>query len=234
MEPTRVKICGITRPQDAETAIAAGADQIGMILQAPGSKRLISIDEARRIVEVVPPAVQVVGVFADADPKVIVEMAQSLKLAAVQLHGHESPAMVKELRPLRVIKVMRVQAETLGGYLREARRAFSPWPYTNMAALLLDTHAEGGSGLANDWETIARHVTAGDFGDLPWIAAGGLTPLTVGEVVTRLRPWGVDVSSGVESGLREKSAEKVRAFIRAVRDADAAKAGRIDLPGSSS
>jgi phosphoribosylanthranilate isomerase len=220
MQPTRVKICGITRPQDAAAAVAEGADEIGMILHAP-SKRLISLEQAKEIVKVVPASVYVVGVFVDAPCELIKSMAKSLGLTAVQLHGHEDAKAIHDLYPLPVFKAVGVNAVTLRGVLSEARKAFANSRYRNLVGLVLDTAGSGGTGLTNDWETVAQYVAAGDLADLPpWIAAGGLTPDTVGDVVRRFRPWAVDVSSGVEERLGEKSAELIRRFIAAVREAD--------------
>jgi phosphoribosylanthranilate isomerase len=186
-----------------------------MVLHA-SSKRLISIERAREIVEALPPLVGAVGLFVDDDPQAITATVRVLGLSAVQLHGDESPDAVRALAPMPVIKAVHVDAATFDEDLRRWREK-AP---TNLAGLLMDS-AAGGSGVANDWLTLQLHVDDGDFVGLPpWIAAGGLTPTTVGKVVRELRPWAVDVSSGVEERPGEKSAQLMREFIAAVREAD--------------
>jgi len=173
------------------------------------SKRLISAAKAKEIIAVLPPYVTPVGLFVDLDAEAIRKMAEALGLSVVQLHGAETPRTVAALKPLSVIKAVGVEA--IGRW----RRATPD----NLIGLLLDSPV-GGSGVVNDWKAIRerKRLLSGRH----WIAAGGLTPENVGEVVRTLRPWGVDVSSGVESGPGTKSAELIAAFIRAVRAADAA------------
>jgi len=222
MHRTRIKICGITRPADALAAAEAGADAIGIVMHA-GSKRFVGEDGAREIVRVVPPFVWRVGLFVDGEPAEILATARRLGLSAVQLHGNESPEMVAALQPIQVIKAIHVTAQ-LGQELTRWRQAIESLKLTNLTGLLFDSHTDhvpGGSGVANDWELLGKHVVAGDLRGLPhWIAAGGLTPANVGEVVRKLRPWAVDVSSGVEAKVREKSAELIGEFVCAVRLAD--------------
>jgi phosphoribosylanthranilate isomerase len=120
---------------------------------------------------------------------------------------------------LPVIKAISAQAGALADELARWRNDRP----ANLVGLLLDAAGGGGTGTENDWNALRRHVEAGDFDGLPpWIAAGGLTPRNVRQVVRELRPWAVDVSSGVEEVPREKSADLIRDFIQAVRDADAA------------
>src|SRR3954453_18471089 len=134
--------------------------------------------------------------------------------------------MVAELRGLRVIKAVRVVRGEFSLTLRRWRDAIAAQELTNLAGLVLETGGTkkaGGTGVANDWDTIRAAQAAGEFDGLPpIIAAGGLTPETVGQVVRDGRPWGGDVSSGVEESLGRKSQEKMAAFVRAVRDADVA------------
>lgn len=220
MRRTRVKICGITRPQDAAAAAMAGADAIGIVLHAP-SKRLVDLDRAGRIVAALPPLVGAVGLFVDAEPAAMIAAARSVGLSAVQLHGNESPQTVAALAPIRVIKVIHVEAATFQADLQRWADATRNGKLTNLAGLLLDTAGGGGGGVANDWTLLARHLS--ELTALPaWIAAGGLIPSTVGNVVRRLRPWAVDVSSGVEARPGEKSAELIAEFVQAVREADEA------------
>ena len=224
MHRTRVKICGITRPEDAAAAAAAGADAIGMVFYAP-APRNISIERAKEILSILPPFVSPVGLFVDADARSICGLAEQLHLRHVQLHGHEPPARVAELGGLYVIKAMRV-GDNLTDELKTWRRGMSELNLPNLRGIVLETagtREPGGTGEANDWDAVQRHRAAGAFEGLPQlIAAGGLTPETVGDVVSSLRPWAVDVSSGVESSKGIKSAEKIQQFVRAVREADAA------------
>jgi phosphoribosylanthranilate isomerase len=210
MQPTRIKICGITRPSDAVAAAEAGASLIGLALFGR-SKRLIQLDRARQIVEALPPSVGAVGLFVDAEMHFIHDAAKALDLKAVQLHGNESLKIAESLAPLPVIKAVRVDAHL--------NHSLSHWRNVHLYGLLLDSAAGGGSGQVNDWDAIA----AADLHGLPpLIIAGGLNPANVGEVVVRFRPMMVDVSSGVETAPGEKSAELIRQFVQAVRDADRA------------
>ncbi len=193
-----------------------------MVFYAP-APRNISIERAKDILGILPPFVSPVGMFVDADPRAILDIANALHLRHVQLNGHEPPERVADLRGLCVIKAMRVDAqfaETLATW----RRATADIKLTNLRGIVLETggtREAGGTGVANDWAAVQRHRDAGAFDGLPQlIAAGGLTPETVDEVVRNLRPWAVDVSSGVESAKGLKSVEKIRAFVRAVREAD--------------
>jgi phosphoribosylanthranilate isomerase len=141
------------------------------------------------------------------------------ELNCLQLHGHESRQTVEGLSPTPVIKAVHVEAATFELELNQLRR------YADSGirlAFLFDTAGGGGRGAGNDWALLQKCISAGKLtGPLSqWIAAGGLTPHNVGEVVRQLRPWAVDVSTGVEVGKREKSPELIQQFIRAVREAD--------------
>jgi phosphoribosylanthranilate isomerase len=225
MPRTRIKICGICRSVDAEAAVAAGADAIGLNFH-PESPRYISFAQARQIVEGISPFVSIVGLFVDADARHIKEAMEQVPLSVVQLHGDESPQLVAELRPIRVIKVLRAdKIDGLSAWHREIRDL----KLTNLIGVLLDTPAAltgvpGGSGIANNWAWLSDLQRSGKLGRDglgPLIIAGGLTPENVGEAIQLLRPFAVDVSSGVESSKREKSPEKIAAFVSAVRQADA-------------
>jgi phosphoribosylanthranilate isomerase len=219
---THIKICGITRPEDAAAAAAAGADAIGMIFYAKAA-RYIAIDRAREILGLMPPFVTPVGVFVDAEANELRQFAGGLHLRHIQLNGHESPPRVRELGTFQIIKAMRVDDAFLDT-LSMWRRGTKELNLTNFRGIVLETggtREAGGSGVANDWATVMKHREAGAFEGLPQlIAAGGLTPETVGDVVRQLRPWAVDVSSGVESSKGIKSVERIHAFVRAVREAD--------------
>jgi phosphoribosylanthranilate isomerase len=219
MSRTRVKICGICRPEDAAVAARAGADAVGIVF-ANNAGRRVSIDEAVKIVEAVPPFVTPIGLFVNAKAEEIREVLRAVPLGAVQLQGDESPEFVAELKPIRVIKALHL-APGDKAMLERWRGAIRDLQLTNLVGFLLETATgiagSGGTGVVNDFTGLSAMKDAGDFAGLPpIIAAGGLTPQNVGEVVRLLRPFAVDVSSGVESVKREKSAEKIEAFIRAV------------------
>jgi phosphoribosylanthranilate isomerase len=206
--PVRVKICGITTPEDGVMAAGAGADAVGLVFW-PRSPRHVELDQARTISRAVPPFVLRVGVFVDASADEITRAAEAARLDVAQLHGSEPPEAFDVLR-LRGIKALRVGP---GFDPAEALR------YEGRAAgLLLDTHAKsapGGTGETFDW-ALARELR-------PRVSylvlAGGLTPVNVERAIAEVRPDAVDVSSGVESAPGRKDADKVRAFIEAVRRA---------------
>jgi phosphoribosylanthranilate isomerase len=220
---TRVKICGIARPEDAALAAHLGADAIGLVFHPP-APRNVSVDRAKQILAVLPPFITPVALFVNADTRLILEVTEQLRIRHVQLHGHESPDRVAELRGVTIIKAVRVQRDRLAQDLAAWRDASDRLSLTHLAAVVLetaDTKQAGGSGVENDWATIAEHRSAGAFSGLPpLIAAGGLRPDNVAHVVRTLRPYAVDVSSGVESFVGHKSEEKLRAFIEAVHTAD--------------
>ena len=226
MPRTRIKFCGITRPQDAVAAVEAGADAIGLVFH-PQSPRYLSMERAAEILAEVPALVTPVGLFVDRTADQVREVAIRLGLRHVQLHGNETPETVAALRPLRVIKAVRVENEKLSAALQHWRKARSALQLTNLAALLLETAAtspdgaSGGTGIENDWTAIAAAQAAGAYNDLPPIfLAGGLTPQNVGALVRQLRPYAVDVSSGIESSKGIKSVEKMNAFASGVALAD--------------
>jgi phosphoribosylanthranilate isomerase len=214
MARVRVKICGITRAEDAAAAASAGADAIGMIFY-PAAPRNISVDRARAILRVLPPFVMPVGVFVDAPAEEILDKSAQLALRTVQLNGQETADDVAELEGLAVIKSVRVSREGLRGELTLWKDAPS-----NLIGLVMEpagTGQAGGSGVTNDWSVVTEAIDAGAFKNLPpIIAAGGLKPETVGDVIRTIHPHAVDVSSGVESSLGVKSNEKIERFIAAV------------------
>jgi len=205
---TRIKICGLTRAEDAATAVAAGADALGVVL-AP-SKRQVTLDQAAAVFADVPPLVARVGVFVDAQADAVWEAVARLGLTAVQFHGDEAPETCAAA-PVPVIKALRVgpgfDAADVGRY----RGA--------VAALLLDTYVpgeQGGTGMTFDWDRVAGLLPR----DIPVVLAGGLGPDNVAEAVRTLRPYAVDVSSGVEQAPGVKDHARVAAFCDAVRAAD--------------
>jgi phosphoribosylanthranilate isomerase len=201
-------------------AANAGADAIGMIFH-PAAGRFVSIELAKQIAAAVPPFVSVVGVFVDADFDAVWRILDQVPLSTVQLHGSETPRLVHDLKPIPVIKAIKVEGD---GALQHWRSANKDLNLTNLMGILMETPntcVPGGSGVPNDWNAILTLQRAGRFTELPpLVVAGGLTPDNVGGVVRLLRPYAVDVSSGVESIKREKSVEKIKAFVQAVREAD--------------
>lgn len=203
---TRVKICGITRIEDAEAAARAGADAIGLVFD-PASPRCVDLERARAIAQAVPPFVTVVGLFVDAAPERVREVLNWVGLDLLQFHGTESPEQCRQYAR-RYIKAIRMRPEV--DLLGEARR------YADAAGILLDSFVpgvSGGSGRTFDWTRVPR-----DFGR-PLILAGGLAPHNVAEAIRRVRPYAVDVSSGVERSPGVKDPDKIAAFLEAVRDA---------------
>ncbi|HET9217862.1 MAG TPA: phosphoribosylanthranilate isomerase [Terriglobia bacterium] len=210
---TRVKICGITNPDDARDAVEVGADAIGLNFYER-SPRFVKSSQASRIVEAVPAFVSLIGVFVNhPNPEALEDLALSLGLHAVQLHGNESPDYCSLIQRVKVIKAFRVDSN----FKADALKNYS----TTMFLLDSGSGAQfGGTGEVFDWNQ-ARGVNT--FG---WIVlAGGLTPDNVGDAVTQLRPFAVDVSSGVESAPGKKDYEKMRRFIEEVRKTDVALLG---------
>lgn len=199
----RVKICGITRPEDALASEAAGADALGLNF-ASFSKRFVTVEQAEAIVAPLGPFISLVGVFVDAPLDFVLETAQHLKLSAVQLHGHEDAHYALEVSAhVPVIKAVSFKV----GLEPEA---FADFPAT---ALMLDGLSPG-SGAAFSW----TEATA--WAGLPHlILAGGLTPETVAAGIRALRPYTVDVASGVEASPGIKDETKLHDFVRAAKAA---------------
>lgn len=205
------------RPADARAAADAGADAIGMILHA-NARRKIDIPTASAIVAALPPYVTPVGVFVDAPPQLIKQMAQAVGLTTVQLHGAETIDDVAACAPLRVIKAIKVDPGSIRVMLDDWRDAAARGRCPNLIAILLETPVigqSGGTGKANDFPLIRTLIDEGAFEGLPPIVvSGGLQPENVGAVVELLRPFAVDVSSGIEGEtLGKKSVDKMRAFV---------------------
>lgn len=173
-----------------------------------------------------PAFVTPVGLFADASLETVREITTQLRLRHIQLYGDESFELTASLRDLCIIRGIHVVRENFSEQLKSLRQAISRMQLQNLKGLLLETasgNRAGGTGVANDWQTIRANQEAGEFDGLPpLIAAGGLRPETVGEVVRQLRPFAVDVSSGIESVTGIKSPQKMGAFVDAVDAADAA------------
>lgn len=213
---TRVKICGLTRPDDIDAVVAAGADAIGFVMY-PGSKRAVSIDAARLLRRRVPAFVNVVTLFVNADPADVHRTIDLVQPDLLQFHGDESPDYCASFghRYLRAFRVGGPGTETAPA-VRQACEA-----YPHASGWLFDSYSAGygGSGLAFDPLLLDQVSRSPNTPAL--ILAGGLTPATVTESIAALHPFAVDVSSGVEQAPGVKSADKIRAFLAAVARADA-------------
>ena len=200
---TRVKICGITRIEDAIAAAQAGADAIGFVFD-PKSPRHVHPDQALKIARALPPFITIVGLFVNAAPDTIEGVLSHVPLDLIQFHGNEKPEQCRRYHR-SYIKAIHMKPDV---DLREMARL-----YSDATGLLLDTYVAdvaGGSGQAFDWSRIPS-----DIGKSV-ILAGGLTPENVGDAVRRVHPYAVDVSSGVEQSKGVKDANKISAFIEAV------------------
>lgn len=210
----RIKICGITQAQDAVAAAEAGADAIGLVF-APSPRR-VTLVAAKQIVRALPPWISAVGVFVNAEPSTIRRAIDTVGIGEVQLHGEESPEIIAKLAGVRVIRALRVRDRR---FLEDLRI----WHQAGVSAILLDAFSKdvrGGSGKRFDWDLVSA-IRLGDAipAGVRLILAGGLTPDNVASGIRAVRPWGVDVSSGVESRPGLKSAEKIERFVAAVRSA---------------
>lgn len=206
MSRTRIKICGLTRAEDVRAAVEAGADAIGLVFYPP-SPRFVSFERAAELASLIPPFVTAVGLFVNPEAEFVNEALAHVPLQLLQFHGDETEAdCARYGRPW--IKAARVRP---GVDLVEFSACH---PFAS--GLLLDAFVEGygGGGKVFDWSLIPVGLGR------PLILSGGLDPSNVGEAVRRVRPWAVDVSSGVESGKGIKDAALIAAFIAGVRHAD--------------
>jgi phosphoribosylanthranilate isomerase len=201
-----VKICGITRAADAIAAAKAGADAIGLVFYPP-SPRFLSVERAREIRDALPPFVQTVALFVNADAAQVAQVIGRVHPAMLQFHGDEPPQFCAQFG-LPYVKACRVKAGVDAlEYLR---------PFSGAAAWLFDSFVPeyGGVGESFDWSLLPAAR------ERPFILSGGLARENVAEAIRRVRPWGVDVSSGVESAKGIKDGAKIAAFIAEVRNAD--------------
>lgn len=204
---TRIKICGLTREADVDAAVEAGVDAVGFVFYAK-SPRAVSVAHAAALARRLPPFVTPVGLFVNAAPHELAAACAAIPTLMLQFHGDETP----------------VQCDAVGRpYLRAARMTpgfdllnFAQ-QFSSAQALLLDAHVEGygGGGKVFDWSLVPSGVTP------PLVLSGGLSAANVTDGVLKVRPWAVDVSSGVESAKGIKDADAVRRFCEAVREADA-------------
>ncbi len=200
---TRIKICGITRIEDALAAAQAGADAIGLVFD-PKSSRCVDVKQAAAIARALPPYITVVGLFVDAAAQSVHDVMNRVHLDLLQFHGAETPEYCRAYsKPY--VKAIRMTPEI--DLHAEERR------YAEAAGLLLDSFspaASGGTGQVFDWNSVPHGLKK------PVILAGGLTPENVTEAIERVRPYAVDVSSGVEQSKGIKDVKKISAFVKAV------------------
>ncbi len=204
---TRIKICGITRPEDAQLVGALGGDAIGLVFHPP-SPRSISPYQARIIVASLPAFVTVVGLFVDARQDFIRGVLDAVRIDVLQFHGEENPAMCASFGLPYIKAVPMAKGIDVAAYAEH---------FVSARALLLDTFEvgkAGGSGKAFDWSLVPAPIGH------RMILAGGLTPANVMQAILQLRPFAVDVSSGVESSKGKKDRCKLVEFFRSVHRAD--------------
>jgi len=210
-----VKICGTTNLEDARAAVEAGADAVGFVF-APSPRR-VEPEVVREVASALPQRVEKVGVFVNESPEHIREVAEYAGLTAVQLHGDETVEFARQLAGQAGVKLRVFKAIPVRGGFGARMMAFAD--KGGVDAVLLDAAAflRGGSGQSFDWRAVAEYMPRNGV-DIPVIVAGGLNPKNVREAVTILRPWGVDVVSGVEQEPGKKDHEKVREFVRAAKE----------------
>ncbi|MBV2263693.1 MAG: phosphoribosylanthranilate isomerase [Thauera sp.] len=206
MSRTRIKICGLTRPQDVRAAVASGADGIGFVFYPP-SPRAVSIEQAAELVALLPPFVASVGLFVNPAPGEVEAVLARVPLQLLQFHGDENEsdcarhgrAWIKAARMRPGVDLLEFAAS-----------------YPRASGILVDAFVDGygGGGKTFDWTLIPAGFTR------PLVLSGGLDADNVGDAVRRIRPWAVDVSSGVESAKGIKDADMIAAFIAGVRHAD--------------
>ncbi len=202
---TRVKICGITSPEDALIAVEAGADALGFVFYQE-SPRHIFPEEAARIINLLPPFVQAVGLFVNETPETVNQISRICRLGLVQLHGDETPDYCRKIEQ-RIMKAFRVRTLT----------CLDPIAGYHPTACLLDAYSPsfyGGTGTSFNWEIAQAARQRGHR----IVLAGGLTPDNVAEAIRQVQPYGVDVSSGVESAPGKKDPDKVRRFVRNAKE----------------
>ncbi|HEU4852996.1 MAG TPA: phosphoribosylanthranilate isomerase [Telluria sp.] len=218
MTRTRIKICGLTRIDDVRAAVSAGADALGFVFY-PKSPRYVTPAQAGALIVTIPPFVTATGLFVNASQDELADTLRAAPVGLLQFHGDETPEQCAQLaagvaRPW--IKAFRVRPDTTGADLLEYERlcrAASPL----FSSLLLDTYVDayGGAGKVFDWSLIPNELAP------RVVLSGGLSAQNATDAVTRVRPFAVDVSSGVERDKGIKDASRIAAFVDAVRAADA-------------
>lgn len=216
---TRIKFCGFTREEDLRAAVAGGADAVGLVFFAK-SRRSVSVHQAQLLRASVPAFVKVVALFVNPDPEHVQEVIEKVRPDLLQFHGDESPDECERYgQPyMKAFRVGGPEMETRQEVLAECRR------FSSADIWLFDSYSSGfgGSGEGFDLSLLGDVMNAPDA--RPWVLAGGVNAGNVAEHIRRLRPFAVDVSSGIETEPGTKCAEKMAAFFQAVRTADAASA----------
>lgn len=217
---TRIKICGLTRAEDVLAAVAAGADALGFVFY-PESPRYIAPDAAARLISQMPPFVMTVGLFVNASVDEVVKAVAQAPVSLLQFHGEETPQQCAAMaaaanRPF--VRAFRVKPDTTGDDLLQCEQEYRA-ASSLFAGLLLDTFSDayGGAGKVFDWSVIPEELAP------RVVLSGGLSVQNAIGAVARVRPFAVDVSSGVEQAKGIKDAGKIREFINAVRLADPGK-----------
>ncbi|MFJ5380790.1 phosphoribosylanthranilate isomerase [Cupriavidus sp. CER94] len=225
---TRIKICGLTRPEEVRAAVDAGADAIGLVFYDK-SPRFVDVARAAALAEQVPPFVTVTGLFVNADAEEVAHVTERVPLTLLQFHGDETAQQCTDIARRCRLPYMRAARVQPGLDLVEFADQ-----YRDAAGLLLDAFVEGygGGGHVFDWTLIPAQwlppiPTSPPASDAPRIVlSGGLNAQNVAGAIERVRPYAVDVSSGVEASKGVKDHARIAAFVRAVRTADAGQAGQ--------
>ncbi len=213
---TRVKICGLRRPDDARFAVRAGADVVGIVFAE--SPRRATPEEAKAVASAARETaaelgrgVEVWGVFVNESAQAVAELARLVPLDVAQLHGDETEDFARELAPLRAVKAIRVRGPEA---LPEIERLADGEVFETILLDSFDERARGGTGKTFDWDVASAAASRARV-----VLAGGLTPTNVAEAVRRVRPWMVDTSSGVERSPGEKDLEAIEAFVKSAKGA---------------
>ena len=221
MARTRIKICGIKDPDMAKAAADAGADAIGLVF-VKDSPRHVTLEKAERVLSAIPPFVEPVALFVDANVNDVWSTVEALGLRTIQLHGGETPTYIERLIDHRIIKALSFKEQDVNAHVTEWQNAPA-----NVAGLVWDTPPKsngdltGGSGVTFDWHAMAALKNENVLDGLPpTVLAGGLCAKNVTEAIDMIQPYSVDVSSGVESSRGVKCAKRIAAFCDAVRKAD--------------
>jgi len=217
---TRVKICGLRRPDDARAAVRAGADAVGVVFaesprRATPEEAAAVAGAAREEAARLGREVEVWGVFVNESAERIAELARSVPLDVAQLHGDETEDVARALLPLRAVKAVRVRGPEA---LPEIERLAAQGAFEAVLLDAYDERARGGTGKTVDWGVAYDAARSARV-----VLAGGLTPANVAEAVRKVRPWMVDASSGVERSPGEKDPEAIEAFVRFAKDALASR-----------
>ncbi len=214
---TRVKICGLTRPQDLEEAVAAGVDAIGLVFYPP-SRRCLTLEQAADLRARVPAFVDVTALFVNPDAQAVRQVIEAVRPDLLQFHGEESPGFCADFG-MRHIKAFRAGAPGLETAAMLARACEA---YGQAAGWLFDSYSAGYGGSGSGFDTALLADVSRGPGVPALVLSGGLKAETVGAQIAALEPFAVDVSSGVESAPGIKDPARIQAFMRAVRAADAA------------